>query len=337
MNLSSRAKPIKLGILGASGLVGQQMLRLVMQRRWPLGELRLIASAKHAGQPWEVEGQRGVYLEASGQAFRGLDLLLSSAGGQVSLKWLPEVASAGVLAIDNTSAYREDPGCPLVVPEVNAHELDSMELGQGGIIANPNCSTIQLVVVLAPLLREFGLAQVVVSTYQSLSGAGTDALDAFEDGTRRAMAGETRDLPASVLDVLPQIGALDEAGHSEEERKMMTESSRILGTEISLDVTCVRVPVRRGHGESVWIETREEASLAQVLDLLRSAPGICLAEGEDHPTQAGTAGDLDVHVGRVRGVSGSRKRFQLWIVTDNLLKGAAWNAVQIAESLFSRG
>ncbi|HIG86014.1 MAG TPA: aspartate-semialdehyde dehydrogenase [Planctomycetes bacterium] len=332
MNPVTPTRPLKLGILGATGLVGREMLRLVGQRSWCLGELRLIASERHAGQVWEEGSLRGDYLEASPEAFAGLDLLLSTARGDVSRRWLPEAVAAGVVCIDNTSAYRLDPDVPLVVPEVNGAELGGMQLGQGAIIANPNCSTIQLVVVLAPLLRGPGLRQVVVSTYQSISGAGAKALEDFEAGTRRALMGEVVDLPETVLNVVPQIGELDGQGHTEEERKMMNESARILGAEFPLDVTSVRVPVLRGHGESVWLETEQVVSLGQIEELLEAAPGVVLHRGDQHPTPWGISGDLGVHVGRVRAVAGSDRRFQLWIVGDNLLKGAAWNALQIAEA-----
>jgi aspartate-semialdehyde dehydrogenase len=332
MNPATQLRPLKLGILGATGLVGREMLRLVRQRGWPLEELRLIASERQAGRAWEEGSQRGDYLEASPEAFAGLDLLLSTARGDVSRRWLPEAVAAGVVCIDNTSAYRLDPDVPLVVPEVNGAELAGMQLGQGAIIANPNCTTIQLVVVLAPLLRDLGLRQVVVSTYQSISGAGAKALEEFEAGTRRALMGEAVDLPETVLNVVPQIGELDGLGHTEEERKMMNESARILGVEFPLDVTSVRVPVLRGHGESVWLETEQAVSLGQFEELLEAAPGVVLQRGDQYPTPRGVSGDLAVHVGRVRAVAGSDRRFQLWIVGDNLLKGAAWNALQIAET-----
>lgn len=340
------ARPLKVAVLGATGLVGTRMLRLVEERALPVSEMIPLASARSTSRRVSFAGEEIGVRPVSRESLRGVDLLLASAGGDVSREWLPLAAREGTVCIDNTSAFRMDRGVPLVVPEVNSDELSSIEFGKGGaIIANPNCSTIQLAVVLEPLRHAFGLERVQVSTYQSISGAGRGAVERFEsataarlrdcgDGPSAASAGSDPGVPA--FDVFPRIGELDDNGHTSEELKMMREVPKILGEEVPLDVTCVRVPVFTGHAESVVVQTREPVDVRAAMAVLSEAPGVRV-HAVDPPTPAATAGTHEVHVGRMRASSAFTRGLQLWVVADNLLKGAAWNAVQIAESLLDRG
>ncbi len=315
------------------------MARLLERRGFPAAGLLPLASSRGGARKISFAGQSVPVLPVSEDALARADLVLASAGGDVSREWLPRAAAAGAVCIDNTSAFRLDPDVPLVVPEVNAHELDGVELGRGGIVANPNCSTIQLVVALEPLRRAFGLERVQVSTYQSISGAGRGAVEAFRT-TSAAILAEGRDavvepdVPA--FDVLPRIGEMADDGHTVEEWKMIREVPKILGAPVPLDVTCVRVPVFVGHAEAVVVETREPVTAAAALDVLRRAPGVRVHDGDELPRPASLEGTHDVHVGRVRPSRTFERGLQLWVVADNLLKGAAWNAVQIAEALVAR-
>jgi len=292
------------------------------RRNFPLKELRILArSARRsvlAGEEFEV----GV---AEPKAFEGVDIaLFAGTEGEkgAAVQLAQEAISCGAIVIDNGSDFRLDPEVPLVVPEVNADSARE----HGGIIANPNCSTIQMVVTLAPLAREFGLKKVVVSTYQAVSGSGRSGVDALENGREdvypKPIAGNA----------IPLIGSVGEDGYTTEETKMREESRKILGLpDLDVYATTVRIPVHTGHAESVYVETEREATLAEVLDALRDAPGVVFSgDASDYPTPLEAAGEEGTYVGRVR-VEGNV--IQYWCVADNLLKGAATNAVQIAESL----
>jgi len=292
------------------------------RRNFPLKELRILArSARRsvlAGEEFEV----GV---AEPKAFEGVDIaLFAGTEGEkgAAVQLAQEAISCGAIVIDNGSDFRLDPEVPLVVPEVNADSARE----HGGIIANPNCSTIQMVVTLAPLAREFGLKKVVVSTYQAVSGSGRSGVDALENGREdvypKPIAGNA----------IPLIGCVGEDGYTTEETKMREESRKILGLpDLDVYATTVRIPVHTGHAESVYVETEREATLAEVLDALRDAPGVVFSgDASDYPTPLEAAGEEGTYVGRVR-VEGNV--IQYWCVADNLLKGAATNAVQIAESL----
>ena len=308
-------------VVGA-GLVGDRLVAELRRRDFPMNELRVLArSARRsvlAGEEFEV----GV---AEPEAFEGVDIAFFAGtegekGAAVQLSG--EALARGAVVIDNGSDFRLDPGVPLVVPEVNAEALEDHE----GLIANANCSTIQMVVTLAPLAREFGLEKVVVSTYQAVSGSGRSGVDALENGREdvypKPIAGNA----------IPLIGSLGGDGYSTEETKMREESRKILGLpDLKVFATTVRVPVHTGHSESVYVETQREATLAQVLNVLREAPGVEFSgDAAAYPTPLEVAGEPGTHVGRVR-VEGNI--IQYWSVADNLLKGAATNAVQIAESL----
>jgi aspartate-semialdehyde dehydrogenase len=308
-------------VVGA-GLVGDRLVAELRRRDFPMNELRVLArSARRsvlAGEEFAV----GV---AEPEAFEGVDIAFFAGtegekGAAVQLSG--EAIARGAVVIDNGSDFRLEPGVPLVVPEVNAEALENHE----GLIANANCSTIQMVVTLAPLAREFGLEKIVVSTYQAVSGSGRSGVDALENGREdvypKPIAGNA----------IPLIGSLGSDGYSTEETKMREESRKILGLpDLKVFATTVRVPVHTGHSESVYVETQREATLAQVLNVLREAPGVELSgDAAAYPTPLEVAGEPGTHVGRVR-VEGNI--IQYWSVADNLLKGAATNAVQIAESL----
>ncbi len=330
---------LRVAVLGATGLVGREMTRLLEESRIPVAELLPLASARRADRTVRFRGEDVPVRAVSADAFQGVDLVLASAGGSVSREWLPVAAAAGAVCVDNTSAFRMDDGVPLVVPEVNAAALDGIRpgSGRGAIIANPNCSTIQLVVALEPLRRAFGIERVVVSTYQSISGAGRGAVDEFRAATTTIMdAGDDgaevkRESPA--FDVLARIGDIEDDGVTTEERKMVLETPKIMGADVPVDVTCVRVPVFTGHAESVWVETTGPVSVEDARRVMAAFPGITVTDATDVPRPRDVAGDTDVHVGRFRDARTARHGVQFWVVADNLLKGAAWNAIQIAERL----
>jgi aspartate-semialdehyde dehydrogenase len=308
-------------VVGA-GMVGDRLVAELRRRDFPLRELRVLArSARRsvlAGEEFEV----GV---AEPEAFEGVDIaFFAGTEGEkgAAVQLAREAISRGATVIDNGSDFRLDPAVPLVVPEVNADALE----GHEGLIANPNCSTSQMVVTLAPLAREFGLRKVVVSTYQAVSGSGRGGVDALENGREDVY-------PKPIIgNAIPLIGGVGDDGYTSEETKMREESRKILGLpDLEVYATAVRIPVHTGHSESIYIETEKEATLPEVLDALRGAPGVVFSgEADDFPTPLEAAGDPGTFVGRVR-VEGDR--VQYWCVSDNLLKGAATNAVQIAESL----
>lgn len=323
-------------VLGATGLVGREMIRLLEKAEFPLRELRPLASAYPRTTTIRFRGEELAVQPTTEEALADVDLVFASAGGEVSRKWLPIAAAHGAICIDNTSAFRMDPDVPLVVPEVNPKALDDLKPGKGAIIANPNCSTIQLVVALQPLHQAFGLERVVVSTFQSISGAGQGALDAFR--TQAQKAGQQNPPPTATNphDVTPRIGDFDDDGHTTEERKMMLETVKILGTDLAVDVTCTRVPVEIGHAESVLLQAQRAIDPRVARDILSQAPGLELHEGPEPLTPASVAGSHNVHVSRLRSSHALPGGLQFWCAADNLLKGAAWNAVQIAQSLAPR-
>jgi aspartate-semialdehyde dehydrogenase len=308
-------------VVGA-GLVGEALISELRRREFPLKELRVLArSARRAvlaGEAFEV----GV---AEPDAFEGVDYaLFAGTEGEkgAAVKLAREATSRGAIVIDNGSDFRLDPEVPLVVPEVNAEALER----HNGIIANPNCSTIQLVVTLAPLVRDFGVRKVVVSTYQAVSGAGRSGVEALEDGREDAF-------PKPILgNAIPLIGGVGKDGYTTEEMKMREESRKILSMpDLSVFATAVRIPVHTGHAESVHVETEHETSPPEVLEVLSGAPGVVFSgDATEFPTPLEAAGEQGVRVGRVRVEDRS---IGYWCVSDNLLKGAATNAVQIAETL----
>jgi aspartate-semialdehyde dehydrogenase len=320
----------RVAVVGATGVVGRTMLSLLAQREFPATAIVPFASARSVGL--EVDGLPVRVLDDDAD-LSGFDIALFSAGAGVSREWAPRFVDQGAVVIDNSSAFRRDPDVPLVVSEVNPHALARHH----GLIANPNCSTMQLMVALAPIHRAVGIERLVVATYQSVSGTGQKALAELEDQARAALDGT--EMPAPVVypdhvafNVIGAAGSFaDGDDHTDEERKMMFETRKILEDEsIGIAVTCVRVPVRVSHSEAVNIQTREPLSARQARELLADAPGLIL---EDVPSPLRAAGRDEVFVGRIRRDESHPRALSMWVVSDNLRKGAATNAVQIAELL----
>ncbi len=326
-----------LAVVGATGLVGREMLKILEERSFGVKGIRLFASGRSAGSTYPFRGSHVPVENLADADFTGTDVVLASAGAAVSRQFAPRAVAAGAVVIDNTSAFRMDPEVPLVVPEVNAFEIARHR----GIIANPNCTTIQLVVALAPLHAAFGLRRVVVSTYQAVSGAGRKGI---EELTRQCMAllsGRPVDIdvfPHQIaFNVLPHIDRFEEDGFTCEEHKVMSETRKILGLpDLAITATTVRVPVLNGHSESVNVTFDREPDLDEVRAVLERASGVVV---EDEPMDAtypmalGISGRDEVFVGRIRRDPSAPNSLHLWVVADNLRKGAALNAVQIAEHL----
>jgi aspartate-semialdehyde dehydrogenase len=326
---------MRVAVVGATGVVGTTMLELLRSRGFPADEIVAFASSRSAGR--QLDGGLFVRALKPGADVEGFDIALFSAGAGTSREWAPRFVAAGATVVDNSSAFRRDPDVPLVVSEVNPHALDS----HSGLIANPNCSTMQLMVALAPIHRAVGIERLIVSTYQSVSGTGKQALDELDRQSEADLAGQPAPAP-SVYPAPIAFNVIGAAGnfapgddHTDEERKMMFETRKILEDEsIGVAVTCVRVPVRICHSEAVNVQTREPISIGDVRELLSGAPGLVL---EDVPTPLSAAGRDEVFVGRLRDDDSHPRAFSMWVVSDNLRKGAATNAVQIAEVLVARG
>jgi aspartate-semialdehyde dehydrogenase len=320
----------RLALVGATGNVGRVMLEVLREREFPADELVLFASRRSAGMT--IDGREVRVLDDDAD-LSGIDLALFSAGASTAREWAPRFVDAGAVVVDNSSAFRRDPEIPLVVSEVNPHALHHHH----GIIANPNCSTMQLMVALAPIHREAGIERLIVSTYQSVSGTGKAALDELDAQVRASVAGEPLPAPSVYPDHIAfnVIGAAGNFApgddHTDEERKMMFETRKILEDEqIGVAVTCVRVPVRISHSESVNLQTREPLSAERATELLAGAPGVSL---QNVPSPVAAAGRDEVFVGRIRRDESHPRALSMFVVADNLRKGAATNAVQIAELL----
>jgi aspartate-semialdehyde dehydrogenase len=333
----------KVGVLGATGLVGSTILELLASRDFPVAELVPLASERSAGKQIEW-GSKALTVQAvSDDSIQGLDLVLSSAGGSVSAEWTPKLVEAGATVVDNTSHWRMNDDVPLVVAEVNPDALE----GHGGIIANPNCSTMQMVVALKPLYDAAGIERLVISTYQAVSGTGKAAIDELRAEARAVVGGYDVPAPQSyphqiAFNALAQAGSFAEGDdHTDEERKLIDETRKILGDpEIRVSATCVRVPVVTGHSEAVNVETREPLEPEQARELLAAAPGVTVVDDPAagrYPMAIDAAGKDDVFVGRIRRDAGNERALDMWVVSDNLRKGAATNAVQVAELLVERG
>jgi aspartate-semialdehyde dehydrogenase len=329
----------KVAVVGATGAVGTVMRAKLRERGFPAETIVPFASERSVGR--ELDGVPCRAL--SEDSIQGFDLALFSAGATTSRAWAPKFVEAGAVVVDNSSAFRRDPEIPLVVSEVNPDALE----GHKGLIANPNCSTMQLMVALKPIHAAAGIDRLIVSTYQSVSGTGVKAVRELEDQTRAALNGEK--LPDAAVyphhiafNVLGGAGNFAEGDdHTDEERKMIFETRKILGDEeIKIAVTCARVPVRNSHSESVSLETRDELSVEAARELLENMPGLIMVDdpaSHGYPTALSSAGRDEVFVGRLRRDPTHPRGLQMWVVSDNLLKGAATNAVQIAEVLHERG
>ncbi len=326
---------MKVAVVGATGLVGSVMLKVLAERQFPVTELIPVASAKSAGKQVEFKGKKFTVVTVDDALAMRPDIALFSAGGSTSLRDAPRFAEVGTIVIDNSSAWRMDPNKKLVVPEVNAEVLTA----QDKIIANPNCSTIQMVVVLKPLHDHYRIKRIVVSTYQSVTGTGVKAVEQMMN-ERKGIEGEMAYPYPIDLNVIPQIDVFQENGYTKEEMKMILETKKIMGDEsIRLTATTVRIPVMGGHSESVNIEFERDFDLAEVRRILDDADGIVVVDDPEnlkYPMPMDAHEKDEVFVGRVRRDESQKNTLNLWIVADNLRKGAATNAVQIAEYLLEK-
>jgi len=328
---------MKVAVVGATGLVGTKMLQVLQERKFPVTELIPVASEKSVGKEIEFAGKKYKVVGMQTAIDMQPAVALFSAGGTTSLEWAPRFAAAGITVIDNSSAWRMDPDKPLVVPEINASVLTAADK----IIANPNCSTIQMVVALNPLHKRYKIARIVVSTYQSVTGTGVKAVDQLQ-GERRKAFGENTAYPMAYkypidLNVIPQIDVFLDNGYTKEEMKMVKETCKIMRDDsIRVTATTVRIPVMGGHSESVNVEFEKEFELPEVKQILQAAPGVVVV---DDPGQQAYPMPMDAHerdevfVGRLRRDESQPRALNAWIVSDNLRKGAATNAIQIAEYL----
>lgn len=337
-------------ILGATGAVGTRLIEQLEQSTIPVKNIKLLASSRSAGKTLQFKGTDVVVEEATPESFDGVDLVLASGGGSVSTRFAPEAVKRGAVVVDNSSQWRMNDDVPLIVPEVNEADLKQHQ----GIIANPNCSTIQMVVALAPIKAKYGLTRVIVSTYQAASGAGQSAWQELVSETDAHNAG--KEMHAEILPVksakhhyplaynlLPQIDVFEEDGYTHEEWKMIHETKKIMfgdknSKAVKVTATAVRVPVPIGHGETVYFETDagSGATAADIQAILSEAPGVVLEDNPKeqlYPQPINAEGKRETFVGRVRPDLENDDSFHMWVVSDNLLKGAAWNTVQIAERL----
>ncbi|MFN8523014.1 MAG: aspartate-semialdehyde dehydrogenase [Chloroflexota bacterium] len=331
---------IRIGVIGATGMVGREYPDIIAASTLDVAEVRYFASRRSVGQRMDFRGQSIPVEEFTVEAMRGLDLALFSISTELAREYAPQVAANGTLVIDDSSAFRMDPGVPLVVPEVNAQAAFQHK----GIIAGPNCSTAQMVVALAPLHRANPLKRVVVDTYQAASGAGKAAMDELWEQTRETLAGshpEPQAHPQSlVFNIFPHIDSFRDDGYTKEEWKMLVETRKIMGIpDLPLSATCVRVPVAVGHSEALHIEFQRPMSAAEARALLEAAPGIVVVDdplAKRYPQPIDAAGKDPVYVGRIREDVSLPGGIALWCVADNVRKGAALNAVQIAEVVFAK-
>ncbi|MBE9528846.1 MAG: aspartate-semialdehyde dehydrogenase [Proteobacteria bacterium] len=335
--MSKRAYNV--AIAGATGMVGAELLKILEERNFPIGELRLLASERTAGSKLKFNGEEHTVGLLEDETFEGMDIGLFSPGASVSKVYAPKAAAAGCVVVDNTSEFRMDPEVPLVVPEVNPEAIAGYE--KKGIIANPNCSTIQMVVALKPIYDHFGIKRVVVSTYQSVSGAGKEAMDELTEQIRALFNMSTPDKKVfphvMAFNCLPQIDVFLEDGYTKEEAKMVNETRKIFGNESMLiSPTAVRVPVYVGHSESINVETEDAVTVEEVRELLSNSPGIEVIDDPAkglYPMTVECAEQDAVFVGRIRNDPTVEHGINMWVVSDNLRKGAALNTIQIAEIL----
>lgn len=334
---------VRTAIMGATGAVGMEFMKILEQRHFPCSSLKLLASERSKGRKLLFRGKMIEIEILNENSFKDVDLVLASAGASVSKEFAPIAAKSGAVVVDNTSYFRMDPEIPLVVPEVNAHAIEKHK----GIISNPNCSTIQMVVALAPIHRKIGIKRIVVSTYQSVSGKGLKAIDEMIEQTKSILAGNTnltmKQFPHQIaFNVLPHIDSFLENGYTKEEMKMVNETRKIMEDQsIAVTATTVRVPVVKSHSESVNIELKRKATPDEIREILKSAPGVEVVDDpskNDYPLAIYAEGRDETFVGRIRqDVSlPEGNGIDMWIVSDNIRKGAALNAIQIAEILIEK-
>ena len=334
-------KAYNVAIVGATGMVGQEFIKVLEERNFPMASIRLYASDRSAGKKLYVGHQEIVVKETAPESFQHVDIALFSAGTEVSRYFSPIAAKSGALVIDNSAAFRMEPKVPLVVPEVNPQDIRRHE----GIIANPNCSTIQMVVALYPLHKVNPIKRIVVSTYQAVSGTGSAAMEELTTQAKLVLEGQNvvpHVYPHQIaFNLLPEIDVFLDSGYSKEEWKLVEETRKIMHAEdMAISATCVRVPVFIGHSEAVNVEFTEPMSPEEAKRILARAPGVKVLDDPSvslYPQPWLAAGSDDVFVGRIRADSSQPKSLVMWVVADNLRKGAALNAVQIAEEAAQRG
>lgn len=333
----SNNQMVNVAIVGATGAVGEALIEILEKRKFPVGELFLLASERTAGKRLQFRGKSIMVRELESFDFSQVQIGLFSAGGSVSAQYAPIAAAAGCVVIDNTSHFRYDDDVPLIVPEVNPERV--ADYVNANIIANPNCSTIQMVAALKPIYDAVGITRINVCTYQAVSGAGSSGIKELAGQTGKLLNGQPIErtvMPSQIaFNAIPQIDVFMDNGYTKEEMKMVWETRKIFGDDsIVVNPTCVRIPVFYGHSEAVHIETRAQISALEVTELLEAAPGITVMSGETYPTAVDDAAGKDaIFVGRIREDISHPHGINMWIVADNVRKGAALNSVQIAELL----
>jgi aspartate-semialdehyde dehydrogenase len=333
---------MKVAVVGASGAVGQEFLKVLAERNFPLDELVLFGSARSAGKEYEFRGKKLTVKELKhNDDFKDIDIALTSAGGSISKDFASTITKHGAIMIDNSSAFRYDDDVPLVVPEVNPEDS---KVRPRNIIANPNCSTIQMVVALKPIQDLSKITKVQVATYQAASGAGAQGIAELEEQTRQIANGEEPTINKFAyqlsMNIIPHIDVFLDNDYTKEEMKMNWETKKIMHTDTEVSATCVRVPVARSHSEAIWVETEEELTVAQVREAFEKFEGLTVIDkpqSNEYPMPLFVAGKDDVYVGRLRKDITNPKGLTFWCVGDQIKKGAALNAVQIAEWLIANG
>ncbi|MBY0554584.1 aspartate-semialdehyde dehydrogenase [bacterium] len=328
-------RPLKVGLVGATGVVGETFINILEEYAQPIAELRPFASQNSLGLNIELAGKQWPVQVLKPNCFDGLDMVFFSSGDDISKEWAPQAVKAGAFAIDNSNAFRMEADIKLVVPEVNGNLLNSDSKPQ--IIANPNCSTIQLVVALKPLLDKFGIEDVTVSTYQAVSGAGLPGYEELLNQTKNFQQADHTPKAFSkqiLFNCIPQIGSFAEDGFSTEESKIMSESPKILGVpDLKVSAFTVRVPALNSHSEAVWVTLKKEVAKSDIANAMGEFDGLAVLD-QDFPTALEVSGEEPVFVGRIHQDRHNKKRWLMWVVSDNLKKGAALNGLQIAERIF---
>ena len=332
----TRVKRYNVAILGATGAVGREMMKVLEERQFPIAQLKLLASSRSAGKTILFNGREQIIEEAREDSFDGVDIVLGAAENDIAMKYLPIAAAKGAVVVDNSSAYRLDDDVPLIIPEINPQDVHAHH----GIIANPNCTTIQMVVALKAIEQLSHIKTVHVSTYQAASGAGAAAMDELYTQYRQVLAGESVTVEKFAyqlaFNLIPQIDVFTENGYTKEEMKMYHETRKIMHSDIKVSATCVRVPALRSHSESIWVETERPISVEEAREAFAKGDGLILQDNpaeKEYPMPLFLAGKDPVYVGRIRKDLTNENGLTFWIVGDQIKKGAALNAVQIAEYL----